>query len=156
LPGAIVSHPSFSRNIVNRLWAMLFGRGIVEPVDQDHEGNPPLHPELLDLLSRRFLETDYDIRTLLRELTLTQLYGRSCGSTAEPHAGRTDRLAVAPLRKLTPEQLAWSWLCTTGRWDAEWHAARTELETTDPKLVAILIASPPTLEALLHKRLAPE
>ena len=156
LPAAIVAHPSFSRNIVNRLWALLFGRGIVEPVDQDHEDNPPLQPELLDLLSHRFIQMNYDIQALLRELTLTQLYGRSSNSSTVSQIEQTGRIAVLPLRKLTPEQLAWSWLQATGRWDAEWHSAMTDLQTADPKLIAILVASRSTQESMLHRRLAAE
>ena len=41
---------AFRRNIANRLWAMMMGRGLVHPVDLHHSGNPAAHPELLDLL----------------------------------------------------------------------------------------------------------
>ncbi|HCS50595.1 DUF1549 domain-containing protein [Rubinisphaera sp.] len=69
--------PAFNRNIVNRLWAHLFGRGIVHPVDLHHSDNPPLQPEVLDLLSREFVSANYDIKWLLRELVLTEAYQRS-------------------------------------------------------------------------------
>ena len=48
------SNPAFSRNIVNRVWALLLGRGIVHPLDLHHSENPPSHPELLDLLALEF------------------------------------------------------------------------------------------------------
>src|SRR5439155_154729 len=45
---------AFVRNIVNRLWFVMFGRGIVNPLDQHHQANPPSHQEVLDLLSQDF------------------------------------------------------------------------------------------------------
>lgn len=44
----------FDRNIANRLWAVMLGRGLVHPVDQHHSDNPPAIPELLDLISTEF------------------------------------------------------------------------------------------------------
>jgi hypothetical protein len=67
----------FNENIVNRLWAMVMGRGLVEPVDMHHAGNPPSHPELLRLLGEEFQASGYDIRELLKELVLTRTYQRS-------------------------------------------------------------------------------
>ena len=69
---------AFNRNIVNRLWAQMFGRGIVEPVDLDHPDNPPSHPQLLALLAEEFVRTRFDVRAMLRELALTRAYQRSC------------------------------------------------------------------------------
>lgn len=158
LPAAVVQHSAFSRNMANRLWALLFGRGIVEPVDLDHEANPPIHPELLQLLSERFVQMKYDIRAFLRELALTELYG-SESSSIPSGDGRTEsqRPCVAlTLRKLTPEQLAWSWLQATGQFDAELQLLMSELRTSDPKMITILAASRSTQEVVLHVRLAVE
>lgn len=66
----------FDRNIVNRLWAHLFGRGLVHPVDLLHSSNPPTHPEVLDLLAESFSSSNYDVKGLLRELMLTNAYQR--------------------------------------------------------------------------------
>jgi Protein of unknown function (DUF1549)/Protein of unknown function (DUF1553) len=68
---------AFNRNIVNRLWAMMMGRGLVHPVDFDHSDNPPTHPELLDRLADEFAATKYDIRGFLKELALSKTYQRS-------------------------------------------------------------------------------
>ena len=62
--------PEFSRNIVNRLWAMMMGRGLVHPVDLHHSENPPADAELLDLMAREFVAMRYDIKAFLRELAL--------------------------------------------------------------------------------------
>ncbi len=45
----------FSRNIANRLWFVMMGRGLVHPLDLHHSDNPPSHPELLDLLASEFV-----------------------------------------------------------------------------------------------------
>jgi hypothetical protein len=67
----------FDRNIANRLWAVMLGRGLVHPVDQHHSDNPATNPELLDLLAREFAATGYRVRPLLREIALSQVYQRS-------------------------------------------------------------------------------
>ena len=45
-------NPYFARAAVNRVWARFFGTGIIDPVDDMRDDNPPSHPELLDLLAR--------------------------------------------------------------------------------------------------------
>jgi hypothetical protein len=67
----------FNRNIVNRLWAMTMGRGLVHPVDFDHSDNPPSHPELLDRLADEFAAMKFDMRAFLREVVLSKTYQRS-------------------------------------------------------------------------------
>jgi hypothetical protein len=67
----------FTRNGANRLWAHVFGRGLVHPVDFIHPDNPPTHPAVLDLITREFKDRGYDVRSLLRELMLTDAYQRS-------------------------------------------------------------------------------
>ena len=57
---------AFRRNIANRLWAMMMGRGIVEPLDMWHAANPPSHPALLDLLADALADHNYDLRYLLQ------------------------------------------------------------------------------------------
>ncbi|MBG89028.1 MAG: hypothetical protein CMO80_19295 [Verrucomicrobiales bacterium] len=71
------SNQAFRKNIVNRLWAHMMGRGIVEPVDFHHSSNPPSHPELLDLLAKEFAAMNFDIRQLLRAIALSKTYQRS-------------------------------------------------------------------------------
>lgn len=79
-------NPFFARAMANRTWWRLFGRGIVRPVDDMHEGNPPSHPELLDLLALRFAESGFDLKFLTRAIMLTRAYQRTSrtgdGSTA--------------------------------------------------------------------------
>jgi len=87
----------FDRNIANRLWAIMLGRGLVHPVDQHHSDNPPAIPELLDLLSTEFARTDYNVRSMLREIALTDIYQRSFQLPANL------TLSVEVARKSIPE-----------------------------------------------------
>jgi hypothetical protein len=70
-------HPAFRRNIANRLWAFMFGRGLVEPLDLHHAGNPATNPALLDLLTTGIAELKFDMKAFLRELALTRAFQQS-------------------------------------------------------------------------------
>ena len=90
LAGAVTraDYVPFRRNIANRLWALMMGRGLVQPLDMDHPGNPPSHPELLELLADDVAARKFDVRSLLRELALSQTYQRS----SEPAPARRGRM----------------------------------------------------------------
>lgn len=95
----------FSRSIVNREWARLFGRGLVMPLDQMHSANPPSHPDLLRWLARDTAEHGYDLRRLVRGLVLSNAYARA--SRYEGGEAPEERLfAVAQVRPLAPLPLA--------------------------------------------------
>lgn len=64
----------FAKVQVNRIWAALMGRGIVEPVDDLRSTNPPTHPELFDALAEHFKSTGYDVKALIRTIALTRAY----------------------------------------------------------------------------------
>jgi len=130
--------PEFSRNIVNRLWAMMMGRGLVHPVDLHHSENPPSDAELLDLLAREFVAMGYDVKAFLRELALTQAYQRSSepppGASPGDDSALASTFAVAPLKPLTPEQLAWTVMQGLGLVAAARQQADEKLDGHDPKL----------------------
>ena len=67
-------NPDFSRAIVNRIWAMLHGRGIVHPVDLMDSSSPPSHPELLAWLARDFSSNGHNLRRLIRHVCKSQAY----------------------------------------------------------------------------------
>ena len=67
-------NPFFTRSVVNRYWKHFFNRGIVEPEDDMRETNPPTNPELLDGLSRYFVENGYDLKKLVRAICRSQIY----------------------------------------------------------------------------------
>ncbi|HTN75991.1 MAG TPA: DUF1549 domain-containing protein [Pirellulaceae bacterium] len=78
LAAILTDSVEFRRNVANRVWAHLFGRGIVHPVDAHHLANPPSHPELLELIADEFARSKYNVKWLLRELALTHAYQRTC------------------------------------------------------------------------------
>src|SRR5262249_49561896 len=104
----------FRRNIANRLWALMMGRGLVHPVDMDHSLNGPSHPELLDELADAIAAHKFDVRWFLRELALSETYQRSSEPPPNTDASKAPRYATAILKPLTPEQLAWSLMEATG------------------------------------------
>lgn len=101
-------NPALARNIVNRLWWVMMGRGLVDPLDMHHSDNPPSHPELLDLLAREMVAHGYDIKWLNRELALTETYQRSSdlpagnGEGKEPPSPISYRTALE--RPISAEQ----------------------------------------------------
>ncbi|MFT5324017.1 MAG: hypothetical protein ACI8P0_001877 [Planctomycetaceae bacterium] len=107
--------PEFARTMANRLWAMLMGRGIVHPLDMHHAANPPLHPELLDALSRRLVTMNFDVKAFLRELALSATYQRSSfvPEGVDPKTLPVESFAVANMKGLSPEQLFDSLLIAT-------------------------------------------
>jgi hypothetical protein len=76
------SNPQFARNLVNRHWAHFLGRGLVEPVDDLRDTNPPTNPELLDALTRDLISHRYDLRHLLRTIMNSATYQRSSRASA--------------------------------------------------------------------------
>jgi hypothetical protein len=104
---ALEQRDYFARAIVNRVWHRLFGQGLVTPLDQMHSENPPSHPELLAWLARDLAEHGYDLRRLTRGLVLSQAYSRSSRWDGE-RVPPAKLFAFAPLRPLTPTQLATS------------------------------------------------
>ncbi|MDB5390494.1 MAG: hypothetical protein JWM11_6140 [Planctomycetaceae bacterium] len=107
----------FRRTIANRLWATMMGRGLVHPLEYDHSDNPPSHPALMDLLAENIASRNYDLKGFIRELALTKTYQRSSQRSPDQLAApmpEPETFAVAPLRPLMAEQMAWSILQATG------------------------------------------
>ena len=106
----------FSKNIVNRMWFIMMGRGLVHPLDLHHAGNPPSHPELLALLAKEFSAHQFDFKWLITELANTKVYQRSSkvdmGKTPEAPA----LFATAIEKRLSAEQLLASILVASGRY----------------------------------------
>jgi hypothetical protein len=67
----------FSRSFVNRVWKDLIGRGIVEPVDDFSDSNPPSHPELLDFLADEFVAGGFQLKPFVRMVVLSDAYQRT-------------------------------------------------------------------------------
>jgi hypothetical protein len=97
-------NPFFARAAANRTWAHLFGVGIVDPVDEESDENPPSHPELLDELARQFALHDFDLKYLVRAIAYSKTYQRSSSwDSADPPDPRL--FARMSIKGLTAEQL---------------------------------------------------
>jgi len=110
-------NPWFTRNAVNRVWFLMMGRGLVEPLDLHHSENPPSHPELLDPLAKEFAAREFDLRWLIRELALTQTYQRSTRVPAGANNLPENLFLVAKERHLSFEQVLRAFLQATGEWE---------------------------------------
>jgi hypothetical protein len=75
-------NPYFARNLANRTWAWMLGRGLVEPVDDVRATNPPSNPELLDALAKYLVENKYDVRKLIVLITASRVYQTSATPNA--------------------------------------------------------------------------
>jgi hypothetical protein len=75
-------NPYFARNLANRVWAWMLGRGLVEPVDDVRATNPPSNPELLDALAEYLVEQKYDVRKLITLIAASRVYQTSATPNA--------------------------------------------------------------------------
>ena len=71
------ANPFFARNLANRVWGWMLGRGLVEPVDDVRQTNPASNPELLDALARFTVENKYDVKKLVKLIALSRAYQTS-------------------------------------------------------------------------------
>ncbi|MEO6741543.1 MAG: DUF1549 and DUF1553 domain-containing protein [Chthoniobacteraceae bacterium] len=83
------ANPLTARVAVNRIWAHLFGRGLVRTVDDfGFTGENPTHPELLDHLAVRFAEGGWSVKKMIRALMLSHTYRQ--GSASDPEHAKRD------------------------------------------------------------------
>ncbi|MEO8351733.1 MAG: DUF1553 domain-containing protein [Chthoniobacteraceae bacterium] len=107
------ANPGLARSFVNHTWAILMGRGIVNPVDEMNSKCPPSHPELLDWLAADFATHGYDMRRLIRGIVLSRGYQLAAPATnaqLPPEA-----FAAALERPLVAESVARSAAIASGR-----------------------------------------
>jgi Protein of unknown function (DUF1549)/Protein of unknown function (DUF1553) len=106
-------NPWFARNAGNRAWAQFLGRGIVEPVDDFNDKNPPSHPELLNELAEAFVAARFDVQFLVRAITATRAYQRSSELT-DPGQADGRLFARMAIKGMSGEQLFDSLVVATG------------------------------------------
>jgi hypothetical protein len=123
------NNPYFARATVNRLWAHFFGTGLVEPVDDFRDDNPPSDPELLDALAKDFVRSGFDLHFLIRAICLSEAYQRTSART-HPSQDRARPFARMGVKALTGEQLFDSLALATGyRDDQDRGSARRQFLT---------------------------
>ena len=97
-------NPWFARNVVNRYWGYLLGRGLVNPIDDLRETNPPSNPELLDALAAEFVAGGFDLKTLLRLILTSRVYQLSAIPNPDNRLD-TPFFTHYRIKRLTAEQL---------------------------------------------------
>jgi Protein of unknown function (DUF1553)/Protein of unknown function (DUF1549) len=97
-------NPWFARNIVNRIWSWLLGRGIIQEPDDIRADNPPSNPELLAYLERELVSSGYDLKPIYRLILNSETYQLSSIPTTTGPAGAVN-FAYYPLRRLDAEVL---------------------------------------------------
>lgn len=153
-------NPQLATAFVNRLWADLMGRGIVQVVDQIDSRHHASHPELLAWLGRDFAQSGYDVRRLVRNIVSTRAYrldSKPNGKTTP----RPETFARALDKPLSAEQLLHSlWIATGTKVEAP-AAAEMErtfaakfpdlmAETYNPSLQqALFLTNSPVLDEML-------
>lgn len=101
---AAAENPFVARSLVNRVWAQMMGRGLVEPIDDMRDTNPATNEPLLDALARDFVEHGYDIRRLIRTIATSQTYGLSSQPNSD-NVRDTQNYSRAYRKRLSAEVL---------------------------------------------------
>ncbi len=112
LADSILNDPDhhLARAMVNRMWGHYFGFGFTRPVDDMGPHNPASHPELLDLLSEKFVESGYDLKMLIRWIANSQAYQLSSEFNSknkidDPASGELPLFSHAYIKSMEAEQL---------------------------------------------------
>jgi hypothetical protein len=114
----LVESREFDQAIVNRMWGHFFGYGFTKPVDDIGPHNVPSHPELLDQLGQSFRRSEFDLKQLIRWITLSEPYSLSSRATKknegdDPTLGARPMFSHFYLRQMEAEQLYESLLVAT-------------------------------------------
>ena len=97
-------NPFFAKSLANRIWGHVVGRGVVEPVDDFRDSNPPSNPDLLEFLANELITNRYSTRHLLRTIMNSQVYQFSSERNSF-NAEDDVYFSHATTRMLTAEQL---------------------------------------------------
>ncbi len=97
-------NPNFARATVNRVWALVLGRPLAEPVD-DLRAAGELHPAL-GLLADDFAANGYNLHRLIRTIAATQVFRLDSAVADSPSEAQEEAWAVFPMTRLRPEQVA--------------------------------------------------
>jgi hypothetical protein len=109
------NNPWFARNIVNRIWAWLLGRGIIQEPDDIRPDNPPANPELLAYLEKELVTGNYDLKHIYRLILNSRTYQQS-SIPASDNPQAEALFAYYRVRRLDAEVLmdAFSWIAGEG------------------------------------------
>lgn len=149
-----------AKAFVNRMWANLMGRGIVQPTDQIDSRHRASHPELLEWLARDFDQSGYDIKRLVRTIVFSRAYQLDTKPSGK-RPPRPESFARGLEKPLSAEQLLHSLWIATGSKPEPAAAAKLErtFATTFPDLMpdtyspslqqALFLSNSPILDDLI-------
>ena len=112
-------NPWFARNVVNRIWYWLMGRGIVHEPDDLRSTNPPENPELLDYLARELVTHHYDLQHIYRLILNSRTY-QTTSATNQWNARDFRHFSHYPIHRLTAEQMLDAISETTETYEKFW------------------------------------
>lgn len=128
-------NPLTRRVMVNRLWAHLFGRGIVPSVDNFGVlGSLPSHPELLDHLATRFAREDWSIKQMIHAMVCSQTYQMESASRSADDEERDPKNLLwrrQNVKRLESESIRDSILALSGRLSSEMYGPSIPIHLTD-------------------------
>jgi mono/diheme cytochrome c family protein len=131
-------HPLVGRALMNRVWMHHFGRGIVNtPGDLGLLGERPSHPELLDYLAGRFVETGWSLKAMHREMMLSRTYRQSARNDAAQAADPDNTLfGRYRIRRLDAETIRDAMLAVSGKLNPEMYGAPVTVgKTGDGRMI---------------------
>ncbi|QDU92846.1 DUF1553 domain-containing protein [Lignipirellula cremea] len=140
-------NPLTARVMVNRVWQQHFGRGLVETSsDFGHLGAPPSHPELLDWLSRRFMEDGWSLKKLHRRILTSAAYRQTSQRPLTDELARKDienqlLWRMSP-RRLSGEEIADAMLSASGELEGKKRAIYKPVKRNQPDPLAALFDFP--------------
>lgn len=103
----------FAKSFVNRIWGYMTGVGLIDPVDDIRAGNPPSNPELLDHLTRQFVQGGFNVRELMKSIVNSRTYQLSVATNRWNEDDKTN-YSHAAARRLPAEVLYDSIMAVTG------------------------------------------
>ncbi len=127
-------NPLTSRVIVNRIWHHLFGKGIVETVDNfGLQGKLPSHPELLDYLALQMIEDGWSIKQMIKHILLSQTFQRSTSVMPENQKIDSENILLHhfPIRRLEAEAIRDGILAVAGSLNTEMYGKSVEIHLTE-------------------------
>ena len=127
-------NPLTARVMVNRIWHHLFGKGIVETVDNfGLQGKLPSHPELLDYLAYRFIEEGWSIKQMIKHILLSQTFQRSTTTVAENQKIDPGNILLQhfPVRRLEAEAIRDGILSVTQNLDLTMYGESIPIHLTE-------------------------
>ena len=138
-------NPLTARVMVNRVWHWLFGRGLVATVDNFGAlGEAPSHLELLDYLARRFMVEGWSVKSLVREIALSEAFRLSGAADAAALEADPQNayLHYFPTRRLSAEELRDSLLAVAGELDDRLYGPSVDPYRKQPEDYRRLFSGP--------------